>query len=196
LANPAFAALNKCVDDKGRTQYYDKVPPPECLGKVTTEMTNRGRVTKETGGIITPEQRAAKEAEEAKKKEDAQKALDAKRRDKALLNTYANENEIDLARNRNLQPVELGIKSLEPRIASARAKVEGLKKQEADAVKTNSSTLAAIREDLHAAEKNLAKAQKEVADRQQEMENIKARFEADKLRYRELMGTAATEPKK
>ena len=61
---PVSAALKKCVDDKGRTQYYDNTPPPECLGKATVEMSDHGVVIKKT-----KEEVELKEAEEQAKRE-------------------------------------------------------------------------------------------------------------------------------
>lgn len=178
----AAAALNKCVDDKGRTQYYDKTLPPECQGKATVEMSSRGVVKKKTDA---PEGPMSAE-EQAKRKLEEQKAIDAKRRDTALLSTYTTEKEIDLARDRNVQPVELTIKGIEPRLKTAQARLEGLRKQATDAEKAKSPTLASIKEDAVSSEKEVKRLQDELANRQKDLENIKARFEADKKRFLEL----------
>lgn len=186
FAGSAGAALNKCVDDKGKTYYYDKDPPPECKGKATEELSKRGIVTKKTEGEMTAEQRKAKEAEAAKQKEDAQKLKDQQRRDKALLDTYSNEKEIDLTRDRNLQPVDLAIASIEPRLKTAHAKLDGFRKQADEFAKTNKPLPAYLKEDIAGAETDVKRLQEEMAQRQQERENIKMKFEADKQRYREL----------
>lgn len=176
------AALNKCVDDKGRTQYYDKVLPPECQGKATVEMSSRGVVKKKNEVADGP----MSVEEQAKRKVEEQKAIDAKRRDTALTSTYSNEKEIDLARDRNVQPVELIIKGIEPRLKTAQSRLEGLRKQAADAEKAKSPMLASIKEDVANSEKEVKHLQGELANRQKDLENVKARFEADKKRFREL----------
>lgn len=179
---PAAAALKKCVDDKGRTQYYDKTPPPECQGKTTIEMSNRGVVTKKNEPAAGP-----MSAEDlAKRKAEEQKIIDAKRRDTALLSTYTNEKEIDLARDRNVQPVELTIKGIEPRLKTAQSRLDGLRKQAAEAEKAKSPMLASIKEDVVSSEREVKRLQDELANRQKDLETIKARFEADKKRFREL----------
>ena len=182
IQSPATAALNKCVDDKGRTQYYDKTLPPECQGKTTVEMSNRGVVTKKNEPAAGP-----MSAEDlAKRKAEEQKVIDAKRRDTALLSSYTNETEIDLARERNVQPVELIIKGIEPRLKTAQSRLDGLRKQAADAEKAKSPMLASIKEDVVASEKEAKRLQDELTNRQKELEKIKARFEADKKRFQEL----------
>lgn len=166
LAAPAAAAMSKCVDEKGKTYYYDKVPPPECRGKATTQMTSKGVVVKKTEGALTPEQQKAKEEETLQSKADAQKLKEQQRRDKALLNTYTSEKEIDLAMNRNLEPFDVAIKSIEPRLKHAEEKLARSKSAEA--------------------EREVKRLQAEIARKQGERGKVKARFESDKQRYREL----------
>ena len=176
------AALNKCVDDKGRTQYYDKVLPLECQGKATVEMSSRGVVKKKNEVAEGP----MSVEEQAKRKAEEQKAIDAKRRDTALTSTYATEKEIDLARERNVQPVELIIKGIEPGLKTAQSRLDGLRKQAVDAEKAKSPMLAAIKEDVAISEKEVKRIQDDLANRKKDLENIKARFEADKKRFQEL----------
>src|SRR3990170_1849365 len=62
-ASPALAQrMYKCVDDKGKV-YYTQVPPKECIGKDTQEISRQGRVTKRTEAVLTPEQQAARDEE-------------------------------------------------------------------------------------------------------------------------------------
>lgn len=166
VAAPAAAALQKCVDDKGKTYYYDRVAPPECQGKPTTQMTNKGVVVKKTEGALSTEQQKAKEEEALQSKADAQKRKDELRRDKALLNTYTSEKEIDLAMNRNLEPISVAIKSIEPRLKNAEDKLAKTKDPDA--------------------EQEVQRLKAEIALKEKEREKIRLRFESDKQRYREL----------
>lgn len=183
-ASPALAGLKKCVDDQGTTQYYNKTPPPECHGRATVEMSNRGVVVRKTEvtslAAVNPDVENKRLAEE-------QAARNKKLRDTALLNTYTDEKEINLARDRNVQPVELAISGIEPRLKVARSKLDGLRKQAGDAEKAKSPKLAAIAEDVAVAEKEVARLEKELAGKQHEMENIKTRFEEDRQRFVQLM---------
>lgn len=166
FAPPVLAKLSKCVDGKGKTYYYDRVQPPECQGKPITQMSDKGVVVNETEGALTPEQQKEREEEAFQSKADAQKIKNQKRRDKALLATYTNEKEIDLAMNRNLEPFNVAIKSIEPRLKNAEEKFARTKDAEA--------------------EKEVRHLKAEITRKQQEREKVRARFEADKERFREL----------
>ncbi len=164
VSQPALAKMYKWVDEKGEVHYGDTVPP-QYANQGREELSKKGTVLKKTEGALTPEQRQAKEAEEAQKKAEQQKALEQKRRDKALLNTYTNEKEIDLTRDRNLKPLDMQIQSLQDDLKRAKG---------ADA--------AAI--------------QSQIEQKKKEREAVRQRFDADKLRFRELTGTTppATQP--
>lgn len=183
FVQPASAALKKCVDDKGRTQYYDNIPPPECLGKATTEMSDHGVVIKRTKEPVK-----IKEAEEQAKREAAEKKRikDKKRTDTALLATYTDKTEIDLARDRNIQPIELAIKGIEPRLKVSQARLEALKLQYVEAQKTKSPVLDSIKKEMDSTKKELARLENELTKKKEEINNIKARFSTAKKRFIEL----------
>ena len=107
---PVTAKMYKWVDDQGVTHYGETVPP-EYADKDRSELNKAGRVIKKKE-VLTPEERRAKELEGIKQRENEEAALEWKRRDKALLNTYSNVKEIDLARDRSLQQVEARINSI------------------------------------------------------------------------------------
>ncbi len=180
---PVSAALKKCVDDKGRTQYYNNTPPPECLGKATVEMSDHGVVIKKT-----KEEVELKEAEEQAKREAVEKkrAIDKKRLDAALLATYTDKKEIDLARDRNIQPVELAIKGIEPRLKVSQDRLEVLKLQFLEAQKNKSPALASLKKEMNSAKKEVVRLEDELIKRKEEVENIKARFSAERKRFIEL----------
>ncbi|TXT18649.1 MAG: hypothetical protein FD132_2033 [bacterium] len=87
------------VDEQGRVHYGDVMPSKDAgLGNV--ELDKQGRVKKETPRTrLSPEERARLEAEE-RRREEARRLEEARqRRDRALVTTYVNEAEIDLARS-------------------------------------------------------------------------------------------------
>src|SRR3970040_1983533 len=84
----------------------DKVPP-EYEDSATKELDRRGVTRKTTETAEEQAKRAAQNEALAKQKAEEKKRLDEqKRRDSALLNTYANEKEIDQRRDREGQEVE------------------------------------------------------------------------------------------
>ena len=119
FAPPAAAQrVYKCVDAKGKV-YYTQVPPRECLGRESEELSRQGRVTKRIEAALTPEQQAAREQARKQKLEQDIVAREEKRKNQALLNTYSDEKDIEEARARALKDNELAVRDTEKRIAAA-----------------------------------------------------------------------------
>ncbi len=114
-------AMKKCVDASGKTLYYGDTIPADLLPKCKnlSELSSKGTEKKKTE-YLTGEERKAQEQAADQKKADQQKELDQKRKDKALLNTYINEKEIDLTRDRNLKPLDLQIQNLQDDLKKAK----------------------------------------------------------------------------
>lgn len=177
----AEAKLYKWVDDKGET-HYGEVVPPEYANKDKVQFDEKGRVVKdaspETGGNSSGSKTAEQKA-----------VFEQRRKDKALLNTYSNEKEIDLARDRNLQLVEARIKNIQEIQKSAQESLDGYRK-EAKGIATGKQIPASLQADITAAESRMAKLQHDLDEANAKAESVKASFEADKVRYRELIGGA------
>ena len=102
LSGTAYAdgkKIVKWVDSSGVTHYGDKLPTQEA-GRNNSEMNNQGIVVKRN--VISD------------KKNDVtdQQKLDQERKDKILLASYTKPDEIDLARDRNLQLDQAAIQAL------------------------------------------------------------------------------------
>ena len=183
---PAAAKLYKWVDDKGVTHYGETIPP-EYANKDREELNKAGRVV-EKKEVLTPEERSAREIEETRKREDDEAVLEQKRRDKALLNTYSNVKEIDLARGRNLQQVEARVNSIGSQLKMVDGKLIGLQKETDNYTKANKEIPASLREDLQETQARLAKLQQDMKKSRAEKAGVEARYDADKARYKELTG--------
>ncbi|MDD5301414.1 MAG: DUF4124 domain-containing protein [Gallionella sp.] len=183
---PVAAKMYKWVDDKGTTHYGETIPP-EYANKDRSELGKSGRVI-EKKEVLTPEERRANEQAGIKKRADEEAALEQKRRDKALVNTYSNEKEIDLARNRNLQQVEARIDSINSQLKMANNNLLAFQK-EADALaKAGKKIHPSLQEDLKESQERLAKLQQDLEKAKAEKATLDARYDADKARYKELTG--------
>lgn len=180
----------KWVDEKGVVHYTDKLPP-EQVNKAATVLDKQGRSIKKVEPAPTPEQRAAKEAEEERARQAARERDVAERRNRALLQSYTSESEIDLAKGRALG-------TLDTQIASAEGYTVQLtkRKKEADARK---AALAGkpvpdiLERELVTLDVELAKQTHLIEQKKQEKGVIAARYEADKQRWRELRAIADAE---
>ena len=175
----AEAKLYKWVDDKGET-HYGEVIPPEYANKDKVQFDDKGRVLKEKQSEAEANSPEGKTAEQ-------KAAIEQHRKDKALLNTYSNEKEIDLARDRNLQQVEARINSIQLLQKSAQESLDGYRK-EASAVTAGKQIAASLQADISAAENKMAKLKLDLDAANAKAASVRASFATDKARYRELTG--------
>ena len=172
----------KCVDAKGKT-YYTQIPPPECAGKSTQELSKQGRVIKQNE-VLTPEQAAAREADNKKKSEQEQIAREERRKYTALLNTYSSEKDIEDARGRTLKQTEEQIKAIEKRIAAATLRRSNFEKEKE--FYSKKPLPAKLTQDIQNNEIEI-NTQRELLDaKKRETGSINARYDEDKRRYLEL----------
>ena len=104
LHAPAAMAVYKCVDEQGRTLIGD-VPPAGCAKVEMYEVSPSGTVLRKIDPTPTPEQLKLRLEEQVRRKEAERAAAEQRRKDLALLNTFDSEQEIDVARDRNIEPI-------------------------------------------------------------------------------------------
>ena len=173
----AATKMYKWVDDNGETHYGEVIPPEYAnKNKVQLDATGHEVRQKETAARQNPEDAAA---------------VEQRRKDKALLNTYSNEKEIDLARDRNLQQVEARIGSIKLLQQSAQETLDGYHKEAAGLQKAGKKIPASLQSDISMSENRVAELKRDLAAAEEKEAVVKAGFEADKARYRELTGAAA-----
>ena len=180
----AEAKLFKWVDDSGTTHYGETIPP-EYASKNTTPIDDKGFAGKRIDKP-TPEQRRSKADADAKMKAEQQTAIETKRRDTALLSTFSNEKEIDDASKRSSLQVEARIDSIKTMLEIAQGNLAGHLKEKENLINQNKPIDPSLTQDISDDQNRITKLQTEQAQNEKELASVKARFEADKLRFREL----------
>ena len=184
FSTSAEAKLYKWVDDQGITHYSSTIPP-EYADKNRVQINKAGRE-------VVPDEPKAKKSGPPTPEEQA--AIDQRRRDKALLDTYSNVNEIDLARDRNLQQVNARVNSIKIRLQSAQSNLEAHRKESEHFTKSDKKIPTYLQNDLEDDQQHVDLLQGEMTRAQKDAAAIKARYDADKERYRELTGSAPAKP--
>ena len=197
LAALAFApgahALYKCTDEKGKTHIGD-TPPPQCDRVIMYEVTKSGTVLRKIDPTPTAEQKQARIDEEARRKEAARAADEQRRKDLALLATYSTERDFDISRDRNIDPVNLRIKSAKERDAALDKRIKELE-DEMEFYKAGKSKGAAgkakeppaqLTSDLERSRKEKAQLSANLASYDKEIAQIRTRYDEDKKRWLEL----------
>jgi chromosome segregation ATPase len=188
LSVPAAARI-VCCDVDGKRTCGDP-PPPQCDNRAKT-VFGKGGVAKEVEAPLTAEQRAARDAEEARKKEEERKAAEQARKDRALLDSYTSEKEIDAARDRSIADIEKNAEQAKNRLESAQAKQKKLEQEKEFYQKK--PLPAHLKKQIDDNEREIATQQKALAQKDVDIAAVRERYAADKQRYLQLSGKA---PKK
>jgi chromosome segregation ATPase len=183
-ALPAAAAgMYKWTDDQGIVHYSDQMPA-DAVNKGGVMMDKQGRQIKKIDATLTPAQAKLKEADDERQRQIAKAQEDKARRDVALTHSYTSEEEIEFARSRALQAVESQLKSAETYIADLVRRQQELKKEKL-AYGTN-PVPRTLDNELAGLDEELARQDKVLAQRRAEIGAINAKYESDKMRWREI----------
>jgi flagellar biosynthesis GTPase FlhF len=183
----------RCVTKGGR-KYYGSTIPQQCTGELVEALSAQGTVLFRIEPPLTPEQRAAKEAEAHKAaaveeaKREAQKAAEVQlRRDRALLQTYSDEEDIERVRMRALASNREAAAQVETRIAQLKQRQQQLAVQAAKYEDANEAP-EKFQQDVKAVAYDLSLQQQLIESRKREAAEINARYDEEKRKYRELTG--------
>jgi len=160
----------------------DKVPP-EFEDAATKELDRRGVTRKTTETAEEQAKRAAQDEVLAKQKAEENKLqAEQRRRDSALLNTYANEKEIDQRRDRELQEVDRLLGQFQALHRAAADRHTDASGRLAKAKKPSD----ALKDEVARAEADMAKLVQSMASKTKEKEDISERYAQTKKRYMDL----------
>ena len=176
----------RCVSKEGQ-KYYGSTIPRQCIGQPVEELNGQGMLVRRIDPEGTEKERAAKEAAEAKQREEQAAQREAARRNRALLATYTNPNDIDDARRRALASNEKSMQEVESRIASIRKRQSGYEK-ELQLYKDKGNPPPRLTEDMQSAESDLKYHEQLLEAKKKEVEAINARYDEDKRRFAQLTG--------
>ncbi|HTS22419.1 MAG TPA: DUF4124 domain-containing protein [Casimicrobiaceae bacterium] len=193
----AGAATYKWTDEDGKVHYSDKAPPETPQG--ATVLDKQGRAVKKIEAPLSPEAQKAKTDEEEKQKAASRAHDEQVRQDRALLQSYTSENEIDLARNR-------AVSTLEAQISSAQSFREALtRQQKALAARKQGYEGKPIPVELDresvSVDEELSRQNILIRQRQEELAMVTEKYDTIKQRWRDILAdkdraAAAEQPAK
>ncbi|MDR0735779.1 MAG: hypothetical protein LBF51_02915 [Zoogloeaceae bacterium] len=183
----AFAANNEnicCNDETGQLACGD-VLPPQCNGRALKIYNRQGLLIREVSARMnTPEKEVAAEPTQ-KELQDINLRRIQDRKDRALLETYADVADIDRMQARSEEGVNLAIKNASDLIAAARKRRSALD-SEAEFYAKSKIPADLVRQIRN--EESTIKAQNSLlAAKQKELELIRAKYAEDRRRYLQLM---------
>jgi len=180
---PAPQRMYKCTDARGKV-YYTQVPPRECLGRDTQELNKSGMVMRKTERAPSAAEVQAREAENKKKAEEAEKSREERRKNTALLNTYASEKDIEDQRGRALKEAQDAIAATEKSIVGAQKRQKELESEKEFYVKKPMPVK--LKQEISNVDIEIKNQTALLEAKKKEIVTINARYDADKRRYVEL----------
>ena len=187
----AHAALYKWTDERGVVHYSDKMPA-DAVNRASVELNRQGlavRKTEQARPTTSLRVLPKNETEEQQARAAERAKILAARRDRALIESYTSEGEIDLSKSR-------AIATINGQIQSAQAFVAQMEKRR-DELEAKKSTYAPrpvpgeIKREIETIDAEVARQNNFIVSKQKELETVAARYDSDKQRFRELRETSS-----
>ncbi|MDD2832521.1 MAG: DUF4124 domain-containing protein [Methylotenera sp.] len=170
LAEQSSGRIVKWKDEKGVTHYGDSVPP---------QYINRENSLMNRQGITVKRNKPADQAQEAL---DLAK-VEQDKKDKALLGAFTHAEEIDLARDRNLQFDMIALDNLQQEKFNQLQRLNANEAKVNDLTKRKKAIPPQLKADITDNKIEIAKTEKLISERKLLIEATRKRFDDDKKRY-------------
>jgi Domain of unknown function (DUF4124) len=184
VTSRAEAGLYKWTDERGKIHYSDKIPA-EAVNGANLQLNRQGLTIRKTEQVKPSTQPVAKtESDEQRIRQAERDKLLAARRDRALVESYTNEKEIDLAKARAVATIDGQVQSAQGYIAQMqkrRDELEGKKGTYAPR-----PVPGALVFEVETIDAEIARQHEFIAAKKKESANVAARYDADKQRFHEL----------
>ncbi|MHB1187400.1 DUF4124 domain-containing protein [Thiobacillus sp.] len=180
----AQATMYRWVDGNGRVHYSD-TPPSTYQKSGGAEMNKQGLVIKRTQSEAERQAEAARLVEQKRVQAERDKQAQF---DRALIQTYTTEAEIDLARDRALEHHKLAIRGAEIRAEAVDKNLADLRTRMANIEKAGRKVGPGLQDQLAQATKESHDLERTIQNNQAAMETVREKYAADKARFRELTG--------
>ena len=176
-----------CWKDKsGKTIGCGDKVPFEYQDNASRELNKRGMTVKQTDAALTPEQRQAQVAEAQRKKLLEQKLEEERRRDRALLDSFTTEKEIDLKRSRDIQQIEINIAAQQTNLKNVTDRQAELKTRIDTITRAQKPVPPQLQEDVERLAREKTKTQTQILDKRKEIVERNVEYEAMKTRFIQL----------
>lgn len=187
---PALAGEILCCQEpgSGRRVCGDTLPQ-QCRGQSYRVLDGNGNLLREVGPPLTPEQKAQKALEAQQRKELEAAEREQRRKDQALLDTYATPQDIDLAQKKAEADLNNAITGATAQIDIANGK---LKKLDGEAEFYKKKTMPAeLAKQIEAIRHEISVQQDLVDAKKRDFDTVRKKYDGDRKRYFELTGGRA-----
>lgn len=185
LGTVAYAGgLYKWVDESGKVHYSDS-PPLQSQQQGVAELSKQGSVTKPAE---SPAARQAREAAEAAQKQRDAHQLENTRRDNALVESYANLQQLQAERAKQQAVLQSALDALQQRARNLTLQIQGIQQDIAQSLRNKQAPPQNSQRNLHVLQSEQGELTKQISLKQQELATFRQKTQNDLNRYRQLRG--------
>lgn len=177
--------LYKWVDDTGQVRYGDRIPPQYAKIKNET-LSDQGIVVETRAAAKTPEQIAEEKRLAAIKAEQERIRVEAARKDRILLDTFTNEDEMIMTRDGKIEAIEAVIRVTNDRTGKNKLRLADMKLRAANMERSGKAIPKKLLKDIKGIHNQIRSNTRYVANRVIEQQRIRELFETDIKRFRKL----------
>jgi len=187
FSTPALHAgkLFKWVDDTGQVRYGDRLPP-EYAKKRSETLNSQGVVVETKAAQKTKEQLAEERRVAALQAEEERRQREQAHRDRILLDTFTNEDEMVLTRDGKIEAIEAIIRVTRGRIDKTRERLSELTRRAADLERSGRPVPLELSQQIAESHAQVQQNLEYIENRKREQQSIRDKFEHDIKRFREL----------
>ncbi|MES2207220.1 MAG: DUF4124 domain-containing protein [Pseudomonadota bacterium] len=191
LTLDAYADIQRWVDERGVVHYGDKIPP-EYSGRGSIQLNGQGVRVKEKNRALTDTEQHEQSQLANQQKEASRAKEEQLRRDRSLMDTYYNIEEIYRARDRTLESIDNAISVTEVRLNEiAKQKIALDEALQKNVAQPQFIKMSAERDSLATEVKHLNEI---LIKRKAEREQTDLRYKAEIQRYKEISDAKLHKP--
>lgn len=192
VSAPVLAAgkkLYRWTDEKGEVHYTDQLPPTAVKAE-REELNAKGMAVGRTERALTPEEKAAADAEQARVAEEARLAEERAKMDAVLLASYPSEADLARAYKERFDLLERSVESAQVGIESQERSLDDLLEHAAGLERSGKPVPAKVGQSITMARRQVEEQTAVLDKRKAERVALQAEYDQILGRYRELAAPA------
>ncbi|MGE4069916.1 MAG: DUF4124 domain-containing protein [Lysobacterales bacterium] len=189
VAGDSSGKLYKWTDKDGNIHFSDQIPP-EAKEYAREKINDQGISVERTERALTPEERAAKQAEERRIADEAAAKEARRKADEALLNSYASEEDLDRAYSQRMDLLGQTIEARRVEINAREISLSQLVAQAADMERSGRTVSDALKQMITGERAEIERQKQFLVRKEAEKIEAKADYERDLAKYKEAVARA------
>ncbi|MGE0082671.1 MAG: hypothetical protein AB7U81_15430 [Thiohalomonadaceae bacterium] len=190
-AAPASAAIKCWTNSEGVRECGNEVPP-EYAQQETRILNQRGMTLEVQERAMSAEERAAQErrseVQEGEALEEQRRREEQARSDRVLLSTFSSEQDIIMARDRQVSALRDVVTYTRLNVGKLEAKLAEYQKRSANYERSGKPIPANLEQDMATLQKQIENKRAYADTKEEELTALEQKYDRDLQRFRELMG--------